>query len=224
MARRIYIKDGGLNTSSTIPPGYTALGSDSGELKLKTGDQISSVGGGSNSTFFLGKITDPNDPYITLGQENETIVGDYLIPANTLSGIGIPSWSATVDFSTDQWEGMYAIFKVYVTEEQGTIAGLNSLYQETFDPAMYVQREHGLYVGYGTSGFPAEFNGIEYIGDKIRVLYYDDVAYRYYVDEFDNFDVTKDLYLTVTLEFTESENPGLTVNVKTLQILVLPFK
>jgi hypothetical protein len=44
MANKIYLKDGGLN-SSTIPEGYIALGSDNGELKLKTGDQISSVGG-----------------------------------------------------------------------------------------------------------------------------------------------------------------------------------
>jgi hypothetical protein len=41
MARKIYIKDGGLNRSSTIPPGYTALGSDSGELKIKVSDGIS---------------------------------------------------------------------------------------------------------------------------------------------------------------------------------------
>ena len=41
MARRIYIKDGGLNTSSTIPPGYTAIGTDSGLLKIKVSDTIS---------------------------------------------------------------------------------------------------------------------------------------------------------------------------------------
>ena len=33
MAYKIYLRDGGLNTSSTIPPGYTALGTDNGELK-----------------------------------------------------------------------------------------------------------------------------------------------------------------------------------------------
>ena len=43
MARRIYIKDGGLNTSPTIPPGYTALGSDSGDIKKKVVDTISDV-------------------------------------------------------------------------------------------------------------------------------------------------------------------------------------
>lgn len=43
MARIIYIKDGGLNTSTTIPPGYTALGSDIGELKKKVVDTISGV-------------------------------------------------------------------------------------------------------------------------------------------------------------------------------------
>ena len=45
MARRIYIKDGGLNTSPTIPPGYTALGSDSGDIKKKVVDTISDIGG-----------------------------------------------------------------------------------------------------------------------------------------------------------------------------------
>jgi hypothetical protein len=184
--------------------------------------------GESTSSVFLGKITDPSEPYITLGQELETIIGDYLIPANTLSGLGFPSWSATVDFSTDEWGGMLAVFKVYVTEDQGNIDGLVPLYQETFEPAMYVQRGRDLWFGYGTSGFPADPNGIEYIGDKIRVLYFDNVADRYYVSEFENFDVTKDLYLTVTLEFIEDpQNPAssnLTVNVKTLQILILPFK
>ena len=50
MARRIYIKDGGLNTSPTIPPGYTAIGTDSGELKKKVVDTISDIGGGGSST------------------------------------------------------------------------------------------------------------------------------------------------------------------------------
>jgi hypothetical protein len=50
MARRIYIKDGGLNTSSTIPPGYTAIGTDSGLLKKKVVDTISDIGGGGSST------------------------------------------------------------------------------------------------------------------------------------------------------------------------------
>jgi hypothetical protein len=49
MARRIYIKDGGLNTSSTIPPGYTAIGTDSGDLKKKVVDTISDIGGGGSS-------------------------------------------------------------------------------------------------------------------------------------------------------------------------------
>ena len=49
MARRIYIKDGGLNTSPTIPPGYTALGTNGGELKKKVVDTISDIGGGGSS-------------------------------------------------------------------------------------------------------------------------------------------------------------------------------
>ena len=49
MARRIYIKDGGLNTSPTIPPGYTAIGSDSGDIKKKVVNTISDIGGGGSS-------------------------------------------------------------------------------------------------------------------------------------------------------------------------------
>lgn len=52
MARRIYIKDGGLNTSPTIPPGYTALGSDSGDIKKKVVDTVSDVGGGGSGSYF----------------------------------------------------------------------------------------------------------------------------------------------------------------------------
>jgi hypothetical protein len=181
--------------------------------------------GGVSSQFFLGKITDPSASSIAIGQELETIIGDYLIPANTLSGLGFPSWSVVVDFSTDVWEGMNAIIKVYITEEQGNIEGLTPLYQETLEAAMYAQRSQGLYTGYGAIPFPADVSGIEYNGDTIRVIYYDNVAYRYYVSDFENFDVSKDLYLTVTVEFTEDAlNPNLTVGVKTLQILILPFK
>ena len=49
MARRIYIKDGGLNTSPTIPPGYTAIGTNGGELKRKVVNTISDIGGGGSS-------------------------------------------------------------------------------------------------------------------------------------------------------------------------------
>ena len=43
MAYKIYLRDGGLNTSSTIPPGYTAIGTDGGELKKKVVDTINFV-------------------------------------------------------------------------------------------------------------------------------------------------------------------------------------
>lgn len=42
MSRRIYIKNGSI-TSSSIPEGYTALGSENGELKIKIGDATSNV-------------------------------------------------------------------------------------------------------------------------------------------------------------------------------------
>lgn len=227
MARKILLKENGLD-SSVAPLGYKLIGYDGVTFSEKQSDgSVVTIGGSSasGSNFFLGKIADPIEPSITIGQLNETIVGDYLIPANSLSGIGFPTWTTILDFSTDVWEDMNAIIKVYITEEQGNIDGLTPLYQETLEPAIYAQREQGLYEGYGTSGFPADINSIEYNGDTIRVIYYDNVAYRYYVSDFENFDVSKDLYLTVTVEFTEDAlNPTLTVDVKTLQILILPFK
>ena len=227
MARKIFLKENGLD-SSVAPLGYKLIGYDGVTFSEKQSDgSVVTIGGGSasGSNFILGKIFNPSDLPITIGQEIETIVGDYLIPANSLKGIGFPTWSTVLDFSTDVWEDMNAIIKVYITEEQGNIAGLMPLYQETLESAMYAQREQGLYKGYGTSGFPADVYGVEYNGDMIRVIYYDDVAYRYYVSDFENFDVSKDLYLTVTVEFTEDAlNPTLTVDVKTLQISILPFK
>ena len=52
MARKIYIKNGGLSSSDTTPEGYTALGSDSGVLKLKVENTITSVGGGSGGNIY----------------------------------------------------------------------------------------------------------------------------------------------------------------------------
>jgi hypothetical protein len=52
MARKIYIKNGGLSSSDTTPQGYTALGSDSGLLKVKVEDTITSVGGGSGGNVY----------------------------------------------------------------------------------------------------------------------------------------------------------------------------
>jgi hypothetical protein len=227
MARKILLKENGLD-SSVAPLGYKLIGYDDVTFSEKQSDgSVVTIGGGSSSgsNFFLGKIADPIGPSITIGQLNETIVGDYLITANSLSGIGFPSWSVVLDFSTDQWGDMNGIIKIYITEEQGNIDGLTPLYQETLEAAMYAQRSQGLYTGYGAIPFPADVSGIEYNGDTIRVIYYDNVAYRYYVSDFENFDVSKDLYLTVTVEFTEDAlNPNLTVGVKTLQILILPFK
>ena len=51
MAYKIYLRDGGLNTSPTIPPGYTALGSDSGDIKKKVVDTVSDVGGGGYKVY-----------------------------------------------------------------------------------------------------------------------------------------------------------------------------
>ena len=88
MARRIYIKDGGLSTSPTIPPGYTALGSDSGDIKKKVVDTVSDVGGGGSGSYFKYVTT-----FYTVGDGDtvsilysDIIAGGVIPDATTLGG------------------------------------------------------------------------------------------------------------------------------------------
>ena len=67
MARKIYIKNGGLSSSDTTPEGYTALGSDSGVLKVKVENTITSVGGGSGGNIYK--------TYTALVNQTTTILG-----------------------------------------------------------------------------------------------------------------------------------------------------
>ena len=74
MAYKIYLRDGGLNTSPTIPPGYTALGSDSGDIKKKVVDTVSDVGGGGSYKVYTALVTQSGD-----SQPNGIGVGDLTI-------------------------------------------------------------------------------------------------------------------------------------------------
>ena len=97
MARRIYIKDGGLNTSPTIPPGYTAIGTNGGELKRKVVNTISDIGGSQLSyTKYVAMISQPGG---TLGGtpsatilENNLIDSDGLPVIPTFSYISTGNW------------------------------------------------------------------------------------------------------------------------------------
>jgi hypothetical protein len=88
MAYKIYLRDGGLNTSPTIPPGYTALGSDSGDIKKKVVDTVSDVGGGGSGSYFKYVTT-----FYTVGDGDtvsilysDIIAGGVIPDATTLGG------------------------------------------------------------------------------------------------------------------------------------------
>jgi hypothetical protein len=88
MAYKIYLRDGGLDTSPTIPPGYTALGSDSGDIKKKVVDTVSDVGGGGSGSYFKYVTT-----FYTVGDGDtvsilysDIIAGGVIPDATTLGG------------------------------------------------------------------------------------------------------------------------------------------
>lgn len=97
MARKIYIKDGGLNTSPTIPPGYTAIGTNGGELKKKVVDTISDICGSQLSyTKYVARISQPGGtiggtPSATI-LENNLIDSDGLPVIPTFSYLGTGTW------------------------------------------------------------------------------------------------------------------------------------
>jgi hypothetical protein len=99
MARRIYLKDGGLSTSPTIPPGYTALGSDSGDIKKKVVDTVSNVGGAGSGSYFKYVTT-----FYTVGDGDTVsilysdIIAGGLIPDATTLG-GTASNDPYIDFN-----------------------------------------------------------------------------------------------------------------------------
>ena len=99
MAYKIYLRDGGLNTSPTIPPGYTALGSDSGDIKKKVVDTVSDVGGGGSGSYFKYVTT-----FYTVGDGDTVsilysdIVSGGVIPDATALG-GTASDDPYIDFN-----------------------------------------------------------------------------------------------------------------------------
>jgi hypothetical protein len=99
MAYKIYLRDGGLNTSPTIPPGYTALGSDSGDIKKKVVDTVSDVGGGGSGSYFKYVTT-----FYTVGDGDTVsilypdIVSGGVIPDATAFG-GTASDDPYIDFN-----------------------------------------------------------------------------------------------------------------------------
>jgi hypothetical protein len=107
MARRIYIKDGGLNTSPTIPPGYTALGSDSGDIKKKVVDTVSDVGGGGSGSYFkyVTSIYTNGDGHTTTLLYSEIISGGVIPDAtgvgviNYMGSTGTASNNPYIDFN-----------------------------------------------------------------------------------------------------------------------------
>ena len=92
MAYKIYLRDGGLNTSPTIPPGYTALGSDSGDIKKKVVDTVSDVGGGGGGSYFKYVTT-----FYTVG-DGDTV---SILYSDIISGGVIPDATALGGTASD---------------------------------------------------------------------------------------------------------------------------
>ena len=92
MAYKIYLRDGGLNTSPTIPTGYTALGSDSGDIKKKVVDTVSDVGGGGSGSYFKYVTT-----FYTVG-DGDTV---SILYSDIISGGVIPDATALGGTASD---------------------------------------------------------------------------------------------------------------------------
>jgi hypothetical protein len=92
MSRRIYIKDGGL-TSSFVPDGYTALGSENGELKIKIGDTTSNVVVKSYKSYvaLLSQTTTVLSPSALTLEVGKTYCILYLEVGDDFSNVGYVS-------------------------------------------------------------------------------------------------------------------------------------
>lgn len=107
MAYKIYLRDGGLNTSPTIPPGYTALGSDSGDIKKKVVDTISNVGGGGSGSYFkyVTSIYTDGDGHTTTLLYSDIVSGGVIPDAtgvgviNYIGSTGTASNNPYIDFN-----------------------------------------------------------------------------------------------------------------------------
>lgn len=172
------------------------------------------TGNGGSSDFIIGKIN-VNPPYVTI-DSTEQIIETFLLTKNTLTGFKFPGFDFTLDSDTSTYNDL--IIKLYVNEIN-SIDGLTPLYQETFNNEYSPNGGGQLLQAYYSSGFPSNVNSLEFNTNTVKVLYYDNVAYRYYSESFENFDVSKDQYIIVT-----AEKIGSTLNVRPLSLTVIPFK
>jgi hypothetical protein len=137
MAYKIYLRDGGLNTSPTIPPGYTALGSDSGDIKKKVVDTVSDVGGGSGSYFKYVTTINTFADGATASILYSDIVSGGSIPSATSLG-GSSSDNPYIDFNIQVY---FPIFEgaVSTNPQIGWIPILinTKTYDATINPNLY---------------------------------------------------------------------------------------
>lgn len=176
------------------------------------GTEITGDGGSSN--FALGKIN-VNPLYVTVNS-TESLIESILIPKNKLTGINFPNFQFVLDTDTNSYVDL--IIKVYVSETL-SFDGLVPLYQETWKNDYAPNGNGQLLQAYFASGFPSNVNSLEFDTNTVKVLYYDNVSYRYYSEVFENFDVSKDLYILVT-----AEKLGSPIKVGSLSLSLFPFK
>jgi hypothetical protein len=150
--------------------------------------------GGQSSLFFGEIITGATYTNIS---STETIVKSILLPANTIKGIAFPYFSIILDVDTTTFSDL--IIKLYVNETP-SIDGISPIIQTTTNNLSFIDLNGQLIQAYYASGFPSSVSLLDFQKNKLIVQSQDSLTYKYNVDIFDNFDVSKDLYLIVTAE------------------------
>lgn len=168
--------------------------------------------GGQSSLFFGEIITGATYTTVT---STETIVGSTLMPANTIKGISYPPY---LEVAVNVDAGMYEdlILKFYVSETP-SIDGITPLEQRTFNDEPGINFGVQLFEAYNNSAYPGGFNFMEFKKNKL-IVQSTNLTGGFKVDIFDNFDVSKDLYLTVT-----AEKLGSPVGVSIISFIMAPF-
>jgi hypothetical protein len=161
----------------------------------------------------IGKINYDN-PYIIVSSA-ETILDTFVIPANTFGGISyLPQYSINLDCENGTYDDL--IIRMYVTDTE-TINPFFAFHQETFSntnsPVIY-----GDFVSAAnTSPSISNVSVLDFVADKIYVLSDDgNLNIKFSVNVYENFDVSKDLYITVT-----AEKLGTTLGVKSLAVKII---
>jgi len=149
------------------------------------------VGG---SPLFIANIN-TGSTYTTISS-TETIVGTLFVPANSIKGVAYPY--ITVDLKAISAYSDNIIIKIYVGDTP-SIDGLIPIRQETIDKQS-ISIGTSFIEGYGASGFPGSLKYVEYVKDKMIIQSYDPNSETDQVGVFDNFDVSKNLYVTITAE------------------------